>query len=187
MLDGEANRPSNLSPNAELWLFSLGLYWIGWRRLRRRLRQDLAYKWCPVLSNNVGRTFTILGWTLVHAWGKGVWSFKQECQTGHNFTLRLLVWYKFLNLVVCIQMALNFVLKDPKKCIQIMTWTPDRADTQTTTVNIKQQSQDQLVQVQSQVSAAEQTCPKGQTLESDYVHVWICLLVRMCMRRWANS
>jgi len=48
MLDGEANRPSNLSPNAELWLFSLGLYWIGWQRLRRGLRQDLAYKWCPL-------------------------------------------------------------------------------------------------------------------------------------------
>lgn len=44
MLDGEANRPSNLSPNAELWIFSFGLYWIGWWRLR----QDLAYKWCPL-------------------------------------------------------------------------------------------------------------------------------------------
>lgn len=46
-----------------------------------------------------------------------------------------------------------------------------RADTQNNTVNIKQQSQDQLVQAQISSQSCRANSPKGQTLVSNYVHV----------------
>lgn len=116
-----------------------------------------------------------MGWTLVLSWQNGFWSVKKQCQIGHNFTLLHLVCYKLLNHVFHIQTPSNFVHSNHDL-------NPiHRADTQNTTVNIKQQSRDQLVQAQ----ISSQSCRANLSKRSKFSEQ-LCACGFVCLCVWCR-
>ncbi len=108
-------------------------------------------------------------------WQKGVWSFKKQYQIGHNFTVLHLGCCKFLNHVFRIQIPSNFV-HSSHDLNPIY-----RANTPNTTVNIKQQSRDQLVQAQ----ISSQSCRANLSKMSNFTlseQVSKCVCVCVCAR-----